>query len=222
MIGGALRSFLPPHHLGRVIDSLDYLLDHPHATTGDVLVILKGPDFPTGGQISNPEDLAKIYQEGEGSLKVCPRTELVNSKEGGRYLWVRELAYGDTTGQLIANLLHRRGCEVRPVPEDIDPVGYQVDLRIRVEPGEDPQKILDEHGDFESEIRVRMAVMADGGESVFSFVDLMRAYLANLRASLGESVGSSTRVRSELRKWKELAEVAEIGDQPRTIIASQD
>jgi DNA gyrase subunit A len=221
-IGGALRSFLLPHHHGRVVNSLDYLLDHPHATTEDVLGILKGPDLPTGGRISNPEDLARIYQEGEGSLKVCARTELENPKEGGRYLRVRELAYGDTTGQLIADLLHRRGCEVRPVPEDGDPIGYQIDLRIRLEPGEDPQALLDEHGGFEREIRVRMAVMADGREAVFSFLDLMKAYLANLRDSLGESAGSSTRVRSELRKWKELVEVVEVGGQPRTMIPDHD
>ena len=70
-IAVGMATYIPPHHLGEVCTALLKLLDNPDLTTAQLCRYVKGPDFPTGGQILNSaEELKEIYRTGSGSVRL--------------------------------------------------------------------------------------------------------------------------------------------------------
>jgi DNA gyrase subunit A len=70
-IAVGMATSIPPHNLGEVIDAAVALIDEPTSTTKQLLKFVKGPDFPTGGQVvSTRAEIAEVYETGQGSLKV--------------------------------------------------------------------------------------------------------------------------------------------------------
>jgi len=65
-IAVGVSTYIPPHNLGEIIDATLHFLHNPEATSRQLMRFVKGPDFPTGGQIINPQDLVKVYEEGKG------------------------------------------------------------------------------------------------------------------------------------------------------------
>lgn len=70
----------PPHNLSETIDAAIHYLDHPESSTQELLEILKGPDFPTGGIIANKSELLSIYETGKGKIRI--RGKVVFEKGG--------------------------------------------------------------------------------------------------------------------------------------------
>lgn len=75
-----MTTSIPPHNLGEVLDASVYFLDHPEAETKDIMPILPGPDFPTGGIVSNRADLPSIYESGSGKIKIRGKIEFEQGK----------------------------------------------------------------------------------------------------------------------------------------------
>src|SRR5215211_1860326 len=69
-IAVGMATNIPPHNLGEVIDATIHLLDHPHATSDDLMQFVKGPDFPTGGFIMGRAGIIDAYRTGRGSVKM--------------------------------------------------------------------------------------------------------------------------------------------------------
>lgn len=69
-IAVGLASYLPPHNVADVMDTVIYYIQHPKATTEELLGILKGPDFPTGGTIINQSELKDMYETGRGRVRI--------------------------------------------------------------------------------------------------------------------------------------------------------
>ena len=81
-IGVGMASSLPPHNLREIMTATEYLVKNPTATTKQLMNYIKGPDFPTGGQIINPESMESAYETGRGSVKIRSEYEIVNNKRG--------------------------------------------------------------------------------------------------------------------------------------------
>jgi len=67
-IGVGMACNIPPHNLSELVDCMNYLLDHSDATVDDILKIMPGPDFPTGGKIVSPAGVRSFYETGRGSI----------------------------------------------------------------------------------------------------------------------------------------------------------
>lgn len=73
-IGVGLATDIPSHHIKEIVEASIYLFKNPKATIDDILNIITGPDFPTGGQLINsPEEIKKIYKEGKGNFRLRAR-----------------------------------------------------------------------------------------------------------------------------------------------------
>lgn len=104
-IAVGMATSTPPHNLAEAIDTTVYLIDHPNATVPELLDILHGPDFPTGGIVSNKSELLHIYETGTGKVKIRGRIdfEAGNGTEKDR-LVVSEIPY-TMTGEGISKFL---------------------------------------------------------------------------------------------------------------------
>ena len=69
-IAVGMATNIPPHNLGEIIDAITHYLDHPEATTADLMKFVKAPDFPTGATIMGRQGIRDAYETGRGSIKV--------------------------------------------------------------------------------------------------------------------------------------------------------
>ena len=83
----------PPHNLGEVIDAMKaYMLDE-NITTRELMRYIKGPDFPTGGIVTNKDELLEIYETGTGKIKIRGKVEFEKSKGGKTNVVITEIPY---------------------------------------------------------------------------------------------------------------------------------
>ena len=75
-IAVGMSTSIPPHNLGEVVDLVKAYIDKPEMGTEEMLALMPGPDFPTGGIIANKKDLAAIYETGIGKIKLRGRMEV--------------------------------------------------------------------------------------------------------------------------------------------------
>ena len=109
-IAVGMATNIPPHNLGEICDAVIHLLRNPEATVDDLVGFVKGPDFPTGGQILGRVGIVSAYRTGRGSVKMRATTEVV--VEGHRQrIVVTALPYQVSAGAVarkIAELVDSR------------------------------------------------------------------------------------------------------------------
>src|SRR5438093_7698433 len=81
-IAVGMATNIPPHNLAEVVDATIHLIDHPDATSDDLLQFVKGPDFPTGGLILGRSGILDTYRTGRGSIRIRARAEIEEGKRG--------------------------------------------------------------------------------------------------------------------------------------------
>jgi DNA gyrase subunit A len=101
-IAVGMATNIPPHNLGEVIDATIHLIDHPQATSDDLMQFVKGPDFPTGASILGRAGIIDAYRTGRGSVKLRATATIEESARGQVEIVVTELAY-QTTCKAIAD-----------------------------------------------------------------------------------------------------------------------
>lgn len=102
-IAVGMATNIPPHNLGEVIKACIHLIDDPEATTAELMNRVKGPDFPLGGKIvTDRTTLRKIYEEGEGSIKIQAEWKVENDDPKKPQIVIDSIPYG-TDKQKIEN-----------------------------------------------------------------------------------------------------------------------
>ena len=82
---------IPPHHLGETIDAVLALADNPAITTEELMEIIPGPDFPTGGNYSRTSGIRRAYETGRGSVIIRGKVEIEQKSNGRETILVNEL-----------------------------------------------------------------------------------------------------------------------------------
>ena len=91
-IAVGMATKIPPHNLGEVIDAVVHMIQHPDATSDDLMAFVKGPDFPTGAQILGRQGILDAYRTGRGSIKMRAVAEIDEVKNENRIV-VTEFPY---------------------------------------------------------------------------------------------------------------------------------
>lgn len=102
-IAVGMTTNIPPHNLTEVCDATTKLIDKPAMTTDDLLKIVQGPDFPTGGQLV-AENLKEIYDNGRGSIAVRGKMTTEESKTGKNKIIVTEIPYQVNKADLVTDI----------------------------------------------------------------------------------------------------------------------
>jgi DNA gyrase subunit A len=94
---------VPPHNLGEVLDAIIHVIDNPDTTTEELLDIVKGPDFPTGGYIVGQEGIRKYFETGKGSFVVRGKGHIEEDKNQLLYV-MDEIPYQVNKSELIKKI----------------------------------------------------------------------------------------------------------------------
>ncbi|MCP4148626.1 MAG: DNA gyrase subunit A, partial [bacterium] len=90
-IAVGMATSIPPHNLTELIDAFVYFLENREATISELVDILKGPDFPTGGYIFGKYSLRKAYETGRGTIIVRAKSKVETDKRGKEKLIINEI-----------------------------------------------------------------------------------------------------------------------------------
>lgn len=108
-IAVGMATNIPPHNLREVIAALNLLMDNPDVTTNELMEVLPGPDFPTGGLVMGKSGIRRAYETGKGTITVRAKVEIVQMANGKERILVTELPYMVNKAKLIERIseLHR-------------------------------------------------------------------------------------------------------------------
>ncbi|MFC0234379.1 DNA gyrase subunit A [Vagococcus entomophilus] len=103
-IAVGMATNIPPHNLGEVIEAIHVLMKNPEATTADLMEVLPGPDFPTGGLVMGKSGIRRAYETGRGSIIVRAKVDVSEMKNGKERILVTELPYMVNKAKLIERI----------------------------------------------------------------------------------------------------------------------
>lgn len=103
-IAVGMATSIPPHNLAEVIDGVILLIDKPNATVEDLMTIIKGPDFPTGGVILGTQGIRDAYRTGRGRIVVRARTDIEPMRNNRQRIIVNDLPYMVNKARLIERI----------------------------------------------------------------------------------------------------------------------
>ncbi|MBF0164018.1 MAG: DNA topoisomerase IV subunit A [Magnetococcales bacterium] len=190
-IAVGMSTSIPPHNVGEIIDACLHLIQEPESRVADLLPILPGPDFPTGGVlIADASERLAVYESGRGSLRLRARIVKEDLPRGMWRLVVTEIPYQIKKSQLIeriAELIVDHKCMF------LEDVRDESDEKVRIvlEPRSnriDPDMVLAylyKNTDLETRVTINFNVIDQGRPHVLDLVGLLKAWLAHRFTVLG-------------------------------------
>ncbi len=199
-IAVGMATNMPPHNLGEVADALLLLLANPLATLDDLLRVLPGPAFPTGGYLAAP-GIRDAYLTGRGTLHLRGTAE-IRERDGRDEIVITETPYEVNKAQLlelIADLVKSKRIDgVTDLRDESDRHGTSIVLELRRDaPAEIVLNHLYEHTPLETSFGVINLCILDGRPRVLPLKDLLELHLAHRRATI------TRRTTFDLRKTEE-------------------
>lgn len=169
-IAVGMSTNIPPHNLGETIDAMKAYMKNPKLTVEELLDIMPGPDFPTGGIVVNKDELADIYRTGSGKIKIRGKVEVEKLKGGKEQLVITEIPY-TMIGANIGKFLNDIGTlvETKKTTDIVDITNQSSKEGIRIvlelKKGADTEQLtnmLYKKTRLEDTFGVNMLAVADG------------------------------------------------------------
>jgi DNA gyrase subunit A len=173
----------PPHQIGEVVDGLTAMIDNSNIEVKDLLKFVKGPDFPTGGQILNSKkELKEIYQSGSGSIRIRGEYSMEDLPRGKRAVVVTSIPYLVNKAKLLEKIIglmdDRKLPQVSAVrDESTDEVRIVLELKAEANP-EMVMAYVFKHTDLESTFIANFTALKPNMEPErLSLKELMQYFL---------------------------------------------
>jgi DNA gyrase subunit A len=133
-IAVGMSTSIPPHNLKEVCDAVLYLIDNPSAELDDILKIIKGPDFPTGGIVVG--DLKEIYSEGKGQLLIYARYKIEKGQKSKSIVFY-EIPYQQNKSKIVEKIAKLAGEKIIDgvvrVADESDRTGIRIVVEVKPE-----------------------------------------------------------------------------------------
>lgn len=180
-IAVGMATNIPPHSLDELVDGLLVLLDDKDATLEDIMVHIKGPDFPTGGIIFGKKGIMEAYRTGRGRIKLRAKTH-IEKKQNKDVIVVDELPYQVNKSKLhsdIAELVKEKQIEgISEVRDESDRDGIRLVIELKRDAMSDiVLNNLFKSTQMEVTFGVIMLAINNKEPKIFSLIELLRLFL---------------------------------------------
>jgi len=210
-IAVGMATNIPPHNLGEVIDAAKAYLKDPEISTAELLQLMPGPDFPTGGIVVNKDELLHIYETGTGKIKVRGRVQVEKVKGGKEQLVITEIPYpmiGANIGKFLNDIAALVESKKAPEIVDISNQSSKEGIRIVLDlkKGADTENLknmLYKKTRLEDTFGVNMLAVADGRPETLGLKQILDHYI-EFQYEL-----TTRKYRTLLRKEEEKREIQE-------------
>lgn len=181
-IAVGMATNIPPHNLGEAIDATCMMIDNPDCTVDDLMEVLPGPDFPTGGIIMGRKGIRDAYETGKGSLTIRSKCRIEEGKNGKHSIVVSEIPYQVNRTNLlkkIADLIRDKKLpEISNVHDGADRHG--IDIIIELKQNAIPQVVLNKlykHTQLQVGFGCNMLALVNGVPRVLSLKEILHYYI---------------------------------------------
>ncbi len=181
-IAVGMATNIPPHNLGEAIDATCMMIDNPDCTVDDLMKVLPGPDFPTGGIIMGRKGIRDAYETGKGSLTIRSKCRIEEGKNGKYSIVVSEIPYQVNRTNLlkkIADLIRDKKLpEISNVHDGADRHG--IDIIIELKQNAIPQVVLNKlykHTQLQVGFGCNMLALVNGVPRVLSLKEILHYYI---------------------------------------------
>ena len=183
-IAVGMATNIPPHNMREVIDGVLMLIDNPETTVDELMTVVKGPDFPTGGQILGLEGVRSAYRTGRGVVPMRAEAHIETMSSGKAQIIVNELPYQVNKARLvekIAELVRDKTIEgITALRDESDRSGMRIVMELRRDAN--ANVILNQlykHTQMQDSFGVIMLALVDGRPRVLNLKEVLHYYLAH-------------------------------------------
>lgn len=145
-IAVGMATSMPPHNLSEVCDGIIKIIDKPNTTIDELLEIVKGPDFPTGGILCGIKGVRDAYLTGRGQVTVRAKLALEDGKAGKQSIIITEIPYNQEKARIIeriAELIKENKIQgISDIRDESDKDGMRIVIELRR--GEDDQIVINQ------------------------------------------------------------------------------
>ena len=207
-IAVGMATNIPPHNLGEIIEGIKLVIDKPDCAVKDLMRIIKGPDFPTGGFICGREGIKQAYTSGRGRLKVRAKANIEQQKSGKEAIVITEIPYQVNKANIlesIAALAQERKVEgISDLRDESDKDGMRIMVELRR--GTNAQVVLNQlfkHTQMEGTFGVIMLALTNNQPRVLNLKQLLQLYVEHRKEII------IRRTTFQLRRAEERAHILE-------------
>ena len=181
-IAVGMATNIPPHNLGETIDATCAMIDNPKISTDELMKILPGPDFPTGGIILGRQGIKDAYETGRGSLTIRAKAEVKELKGGKSQIIIKEIPYQVNRQRLLERLgelvREKKLPEISNIHDGADRHG--IDIIIDLKSNAMPQVVLNKlykHTQMQVGFGVITLALVDGVPRILSLKEVLHHYI---------------------------------------------
>lgn len=209
-IAVGMATNIPTHNLSELCDALIHLIDNPKATTEDLFEFVKGPDFPTGGEIFDQKGIIQAYSQGQGPILTRGRAEIIEQEKTGRQqIMISEIPFQVSKSTLIeqfAALVQEKKIDgIKDIRDESDKEGMRIVIDLQKDSY--PQKILNrlfKFSELQKTYHLNMIALVDGIQPrVLNLVEMLEYFFEHRKEVVFR------RVKFDLEKAKERAHILE-------------
>jgi DNA gyrase subunit A len=201
-IAVGMATNIPPHNLREVIDAAVLVIEKPETTLKEILKIVPGPDFPTGGYIAGREGIESAYKSGRGSFTMRAKAAIEDAGKDRENIVVTEIPYQVNKARLIeriADLVQNKKIEgISDVRDESDRDGMRIVIELKR--GEESQLILNnlfKHTQMQESFGMILLAIVGGQPREMGLIEIIRLFIEHRRDVV------LRRTRFELRKARE-------------------
>lgn len=181
-IAVGMTTNIPPHNLGETVDAMCLLIDNPDVEVAELMEVLPGPDFPTGGIIMGRSGIRAAYATGKGKIIVRAKTEIVEAKNNRFKIIVTELPYQVNKARLISNiadLVNNKRIEgISNIEDHSDRSGMHIEIDVKRDAS--PQVVLNQlfsYTALQSTFGAILLAIVNGEPKTLTLKEILQHYI---------------------------------------------
>ncbi len=181
-IAVGMATNIPTHNLGEICDGIIALIKNPAISTREMMQIVKGPDFPTGGILRGTKGVFDYFETGKGSVKVQAKAEIEEMKGGRQAIIVTEIPYQVNKTNLIETIVglvkDKKITEISDIRDESDRRGMRLVIELKRDGnGQVVLNQLFKHTQLQTSFSVNMLAIVDGKPRILGIKEVMRQYI---------------------------------------------
>lgn len=207
-IAVGMATNIPPHNLREVIDGLALMIDDPEIAVDDLMKVIKGPDFPTGGIIMGKEGIRKAFRSGRGKVTLRAVAEIEESSRGKHSIIVSEIPYQVNKSNLIekiAEYVRDKKLEgISDLRDESDREGMRIVIEVKRDAN--PKVVLNnlyKHTQLQTTFGIINLALVNGEPKVLNLKEMLYYYLEHQKDIIIK------RTKYDLNKAEERAHIVE-------------
>jgi DNA gyrase subunit A len=180
-IAVGMSTNIPPHNLGEVVDATIHLIDNPDSDVETLMGYIKGPDFPTGGNVVGKDPIYSAYATGRGRIRMRAEYDIERTESGGDRIVITELPYQANKARIVERIAEDvnegviEGVSDLRDESDRDGVRVVVDLKRGANADVVENQLLEHH--LEATFGVINLALVDGQPQVLSLKETLSHYI---------------------------------------------